>query len=190
MMRNHFHFCRYLWNIQLWIERREEKQLSDRSNGGLRIPTLKGLLGVDREESKFLLKTLPIAKIGCSSLQQLEVDRKLLQKSTCRFKASSLLIILSPDLVISSLTASSHNPQIHFPSYLSRILDMYEMVHSSVNPHESHLINSSCDSEVEIAIDVEDLEMICACCLYRDLKLIVEFSFTREQEEIVVACFC
>lgn len=65
-----------------------------------------------------------------------------MQTFMCFVIASSVLISLSV-LTISYFIASVHNPQIHFPWYLSRTLSMYAGVHSSIRPQQSHLTDST-----------------------------------------------
>lgn len=96
-----------------------EKQLPDRTKEPLRTPSsfLMGLLGVDLialGESRLRRTICFIAEIKCS-VESVGVDElNFMQKFICRFKASSLLIIL-PDRKTSSLIASAHSPQIHLP---------------------------------------------------------------------------
>lgn len=129
---------------------RAEKQLPERTSDD-RLTSRIGLLGDDLKllgESKLFLRSFPMAKIGCSELEGGLVDWKFLQTLMCLFKASSVVISFS-DLKTSSFTASMHKPQIHIPQYLWRIRDIYAIVHSSVNPQESHLMNSTSPSAVE-----------------------------------------
>ncbi|WVZ25536.1 hypothetical protein V8G54_004080 [Vigna mungo] len=104
------------------------KQLSDlaRTEPWISVIVLVGLLGVDLTlgESKLLLRICLIADIKCTVGFGGGPDAlNFLQKFICFAIASSVQTSLS-DLTISSLTASAHNPQTHFPWYLSLILSI------------------------------------------------------------------
>lgn len=120
--------------IQLSIE----KQLWDR------IRPWRLLTGLDLGESKLLNINCFTADINSSfGFGDGVRPLNLLQKFIWRFRASSLPIRLSDDLIISSFTASAHSPQIHRPSFRSLTLPIYAAVQSSVNPQHSHFTNST-----------------------------------------------
>lgn len=95
------------------------KQLSDLVSAGPRIclSIFVGLLGVDLRalgESKLFLRICLMAEIKCTvGFGGGPEVLNFLQKFMCLAIASSVLISL-PDLMISSLIASAHSPQIQW----------------------------------------------------------------------------
>ena len=116
---------------------RDDKQLSDDDETQMDPPFLS-----DLGESRVRKSSCFTAEIKLSVWLGGFEDLNRLKKFMCRLSASSALISLF-DLTISSLIASAQSPQIQRPWYLSRTRSMYSIVHSSVNPQQSHFANST-----------------------------------------------
>lgn len=141
---HHFHLCSISRSACPNQLVRVEKQLSERVNPAPGIPVsfLIGLLGVDLD-SKLRLRSCLTADIKCTvGSGGGSEDLNFLQKFICLVMASSVLTSLSV-LTISSFMTSAHSPHIHLPWYRSLMRSTYAGVHSSVNPQQSQMTNST-----------------------------------------------